>query len=72
MDFVADTPTSPYGLSLELLGINYGQPWTRARGLENAQIRTGMHTYTYVDPYGYNNSTWWDMPGDNRDYGEGY
>lgn len=73
MDFVQDTPTSTYGLSLDLLGLNSPHAWDRQSGLYGVATRANMHSYTYVDPLnGYANSTWYDMPGDNRDYGEGF
>jgi hypothetical protein len=72
MDFINDTPTSPYGLALLKLGLNTSHIWDRKRGLLAVGTRVDQHTYTYLDPSGYANATWWDMPGDVRDFGEGY
>jgi hypothetical protein len=73
MDFVQDTPTSTYGLSIDLLGLNSLHVYDRKSGLLGVATRMDMHSYTYVDPInGFTNSTWYDMPGDNRDFGQGW
>jgi len=73
MDFVNDTPTSPYGLSLELMGQNYGGPWNRLHGLSGVHERATMHNNdVYADPNGYMNTAFPQMPGDVRDFGWGW
>lgn len=70
MDFVNDTPTSPYGLALELMGLNFGGPWNRFHGLSGVHDRVDQHTYNgNLDINGYNSNTYMQMPGDVRDFG---
>lgn len=69
MDFVNDTPTSPYGLALELMGLNFGGPWNRFHGLSGVHDRVDMHTYNgSLDPNAYNSTTYWQLQGDNGDF----
>jgi hypothetical protein len=73
MDFVNDTPTSPYGLALELMGVNYGGPWNRVAGLvTNRDQRIAHNTNVYFDPNGFTNTAFPTMPGDVRDFGWGW
>ena len=73
MDFVNDTPTSEYGLSLELMGYNTGGPWNRMRGLAGVLGRENVHVLDVnQDPNGYVNTAFPQMPGDVRDFGWGW